>query len=103
MNTSLRKAIDIIVKTTDPDKIILFGSRAKGGFKEESDYDVCVLKKGVEHRRKLAQQIYRSLYGVGASIDIIVETPERFEELKENPFLIYNEIAGHGKVVYEKR
>jgi len=71
MNSSLEKAIEIIVRTTDPDKIILFGSRARGDFGEESDYDIFILKKGVEHRRKLAQQIYRLLYGVGASIDII--------------------------------
>lgn len=102
MNNHLEKAIEIIIRTTDPDKIILFGSRSKGGFREESDYDICVLKEGVDHRRKLARQIYRSLYGVGASVDIIVETPEKFEELKDSSFLVYKEIAENGKVVYEK-
>jgi predicted nucleotidyltransferase len=62
MNTSLRKAIDIIVRTTDPDKIILFGSRAKGGFKEESDYDVCVLKKELSIEESLpSKSIGRSM------------------------------------------
>ncbi|MCZ7357241.1 MAG: nucleotidyltransferase domain-containing protein [Candidatus Methanoperedens sp.] len=102
MNIPLEKAIDIIIKSVNPDKIILFGSRARGDYKKESDYDICVIKKGVEHRRKLAQQIYRFLYGVGVPVDIIVETPERFEELKDNPFMIYIEISKYGKVVYEK-
>ena len=51
----------------------------------ESGYDICVIKSGVQHRRKLAQNIYRMLYGVGIPVDVIVETPERFDELKDNP------------------
>jgi hypothetical protein len=50
----------------------------------------------------MAQSLYKSLYGIGVPVDIIVETPERFEELRENPFLIYRDIARNGRVVYEK-
>ncbi|VVB89739.1 Nucleotidyltransferase domain protein [uncultured archaeon] len=103
MANPLDKAIEIIIRSVDPDKIILFGSCARGDHKKESDYDICVIKKGIFHRRKLAQQIYKFLYGVGAPVDIIVETQERFEELKSNPFMIYKEISTRGKVVYEKR
>jgi predicted nucleotidyltransferase len=102
MDNPLEKAIDIIVKVADPDKIILFGSRARGDSKKDSDYDLCVLKRNVEHRRKLAQKLYLSLYIVGEAIDVIVETPERFSDLKDNTFMIYKEIAKDGKVIYEK-
>jgi len=98
----LEKAIEIIIRSVDPGKIILFGSRARGYHKNESDYDIRLIKKGVSHRRKVAQQIYKFLYGVGVPVDIIVETPEKFEELKDNPFMIYKEISKSGKVVYEK-
>ncbi len=70
---------DRIVANVDPDRIILFGSRARGDYSEQSDFDLCVLKAGVPHRRNLAKQIYRLLYDSGAAVDIIVETPERFE------------------------
>lgn len=102
MTSPLEKAIEIIVQMSEPDKIILFGSRAKGNYKNESDYDICVLKKGLIHRRKLAKRIYRILYSVDAPFDVIVETPEKFDELKDNPFMVYREIARDGKVVYEK-
>ena len=102
MATVLEKVIYTIVSEVEPDKIILFGSRARREDKEQSDYDICVIKDGVDHRRKLAHKIYLSLYDVGASVDIIVETPERFDELKENRFMIYKEIATHGQVIYEK-
>ncbi|MBU2462376.1 nucleotidyltransferase domain-containing protein [bacterium] len=102
MSSPLEKAIEIIIRVADPDRIILFGSRSRGDYKKESDYDLCIIKKGVEHRRRLAQQIYRYLYGIGASVDVIVETPERFEELKDNLFMVYKKIAMDGKVIYDK-
>jgi len=39
---------------------------------------------------------------VDASVDVIVETPERFNALKNKWFLIYSDIASSGCVVYEK-
>ena len=91
-----------IVEGVDPDRLVLFGSRARGSSRGDSDYDICVLKEGVKRRRRLAQRIYRLLLGVGASVDVIVETPRRFEELKANPFMVYSEIAQHGRIIYEK-
>ncbi len=59
------------------------------------DYDIFVLKSGVVHTRELAQRIYLML-DVNVPVDVIVETPKTFDELKDNPFLIYNEIAKYG-------
>jgi predicted nucleotidyltransferase len=102
MDKPLEKATDIIVKVADPDKIILFGSHARGDSKKDSDYDLCVLKRNVEHRRKLAQQIYVSLCDVSTPIDVIVQTPDKFDELKDDPYLVYKQIAKDGVVVYGK-
>jgi len=53
MNDSLEKAIKIIVQVAEPDKIILFGSHARGDDKPLSDYDLLVLKGGVRKKRNL--------------------------------------------------
>lgn len=102
MDEPLEKAIQIIIQVANPDKIILFGSRSRGDFKDESDYDIFILTKEVTDKRALTQSIYKSLYGIGAGVDLIIESPERFDELKDNPYMIYKEIAISGKVVYER-
>ncbi len=101
-HNQISEITDRIVSDIDPDRIILFGSRARGEHSEHSDFDLCVLKAGVLHRRDLAKRIYRLLYESGAAVDVIVETPERFEQLKGNRFLIYNAIAEQGRVIYDK-
>ena len=102
MDKPLEKAIDIIVKVADPDRIILFGSQARGNNNKDSDYDLLVLKKGVEKRRKLAQEIYLNFENIGAPVDVIVADLDKYEELKKDPYLIYIEADKDGKVVYEK-
>lgn len=102
MGSPIEDVVERIVQGVQPNKIILFGSHAREDYKGESDYDICVIKEGVKHRRKLAQRIYRLLYGVGVAVDIIVETPENFDQLKSDPFLIYKEITRDGRLLYEK-
>lgn len=98
----IQEIVSILKTEIDPDQIILFGSRARNLFHENSDYDLCIIKKNVVHRRKLAQEIYKLLYGTGVSIDIIVETPEKFLEHKENPYLIHKQIEDYGLILFEK-
>lgn len=99
---ALSRIIRIIVRTLDPDTIILFGSRARGDARDDSDFDICVLKDGITKRRPLARKLYRALYGVGAPVELIVESPEIFSKNKDNPYLIYRDIARDGKIIYEK-
>lgn len=102
MHQQIEQFLKMIIRDLSPDKIILFGSYARGDSAKESDYDFCILKKGILHKRRYTQKIYKMLFGLDKSIDIIVETPEKFEKLKQNPFLIYKKIAEEGKVLYEK-
>lgn len=103
MEQTLSNAVDVIVRDFSPDKIILFGSQATGAANQDSDYDLCVLKSGLNHKRKMAQQIYKALLAVGLPVDIIVETPENFSTLETNPFLVYSKIAENGEVLYDKQ
>jgi predicted nucleotidyltransferase len=98
---TLKTIVKIIVETVDPDRIILFGSRSRKGWSDDSDYDILVIKEGVYHRRRLTQEIYRALSGVPVAIDIVLETPERLARYCDTPGLVYAE-ALKGRVLYER-
>lgn len=102
-DSSLSRIIDVIVRTFDLDTIILSGSRAKGDAREDSDFDICVLKTGISsERHTMARMLYRALYGVSAPVELIVDTPDTFNKFKDNLHLIYRDIPLYGKVIYKK-
>ncbi|MFY9189176.1 MAG: nucleotidyltransferase domain-containing protein [bacterium] len=101
MAVELEAVLDRVVSAADPDRVILFGSRAYGKEKADSDFDLLVIKAGIKHRRALAQKVYRNLAGIPASVDILVETPEGLEKKKSIPGLVYAD-AAKGQVVYER-
>lgn len=101
MDKVLQQVVRQIVDTTDPDKIILFGSRSIGCEHRWSDYDLLVLKCGIDSRRAVAHQIYRALVDIPAAVDVLVETPEKLEQYRSTPGLIYRE-AVQGMVIYER-
>jgi uncharacterized protein len=102
MQDTLRKALEAIIEVAAPDKIILFGSRAKGNARIDSDYDLLVLKKGLVRSRELCQKIYLNFRNIGAPVDILVCDYDKFETEKNLPYKIYNTINIEGKIVYEK-
>ncbi len=102
MKHPLKEIIKRIVEEADPDKIILFGSRARGENKEWSDYDICVLVKDGVNLKDLEKRLYLKLCGTKVAVDIIAEFTGRFEQVKQNRYLIYHEMEKYGEVVYEK-
>ncbi|MFQ5806678.1 MAG: nucleotidyltransferase domain-containing protein [Phycisphaerae bacterium] len=98
----LPEIIRRIVAAIDPDRIILFGSRARGAAHAESDYDLLVIKATSERTLKLEQAAYRALVGILGPVDILVETPERLERLKDSPGLVFHDALAQGRLIYER-
>jgi len=98
---SLREIVRRIVQVAEPQRIILFGSAARGDMGPNSDFDLLIVKDGPIHRRRLAQQIRRHLSGVGHAVDLIVATPEDLARYGESPYLIYRSALTEGKALYD--
>lgn len=88
-----------IVKAAKPEKIIMFGSAARGEMGPDSDLDILVVT-ACDHRRNTARKIRRGLFGIGLPIDIIVAKPEDIERYKDSIGLIYRPALREGKVLY---
>ena len=96
----LNEIIRRIVEVANPDKIILFGSAARGQMGPNSDLDLLVVKSGDFHRGRLTEDIYMNLFGVGQAVDIIVVTPEDIERYKDSFAVVIYPALKEGKVVY---
>ncbi len=95
----LEEIIRRVVQVAHPEKIILFGSAARGEMGSDSDVDLLVVKSGV-HRRQLATEIYMHLFDIKQSVDIVVVTPEDIERYGHSPALVIEPALREGKVVY---
>ena len=89
-----------IVEVAKPDRIILFGSAARGRMGPNSDVDLLAIKGGNFHRRRLTEEIYMNLFGVGAAVDVVVVTPEDVERYCDSFALVICPALREGKVVY---
>jgi len=95
LNEIVRRIVDV----AQPEKIILFGSAARGATGPNSDLDLLVIKS-CEHRRKLAMKIYESVGGIGCPVDVVVVTPEDVERYGRSPALVIEPALREGKVLY---
>lgn len=95
----LQEIVRRIVAAVHPEKIILFGSAARGEMSSNSDVDLLVIKPG-EHRRRTAGEIERCLFGTGLPTDVIVVTPDDVERYKDTIGLIFRPALREGKTIY---
>jgi len=91
-----------IIQTSNPDKIILFGSYARGDFGADSDLDILIIIPGVKHLRQESIRVRRALRGMLAPVDIVVATPEQITRLGNEAGLMYQSALSEGKVLYER-
>ncbi len=89
-----------VVEVADPDRIILFGSGARGDMGPHSDLDFLVIKSGEYSRHRLVGEMYSAICGVGLAADFILATPETVERHKHEKFLIFYPATTEGVEVY---
>jgi len=99
-NEVLADVIRRIVRVAALERILLFGSTARGEAGPDSDLDLLVIKAGQYHRRDLAGEIYKNLRGVGRAVDIVVVTPEDVERYRDSFALVIAPALREGRVVY---
>ncbi len=101
----MEERLDVLLKALQryyPERIILFGSAARGEADAESDLDVLVIKDTPEPFVQRLETM-AELCPAGIHADILVYTPEELAQMvaDDNPFIL--RALQEGRVVYEAR
>jgi predicted nucleotidyltransferase len=88
-----------IVAVAHPQRIVLFGSAARGEMGPNSDLDLLVVT-ATSDRLATARVVRRALRGLGVAKDIIVVTPEDVERHKDNRGLVLYPALREGRLLY---
>lgn len=90
-----------IVETVHPEKIILFGSLARGDAHPESDLDLLVIAQSQEPRYRRSAPLYGILSDIFIPMDILVYSPEEVEEWSGVRQAFVTTAIREGRVLYE--
>lgn len=102
-DTLLQEMVRTLVEAIDPDRIILFGSRARGDAKPDSDVDLLVIKDSDEPPHRRVIPAYRALGRISVPTDILWRTPAEIEEWAGARNYVTTRAMREGRVLYEKR
>jgi predicted nucleotidyltransferase len=102
MQEELQRWTELLKTQYQPDKIILFGSFARREIRRWSDIDLIVIKRTEKKfldRIKDVLLLLRPKVG----IDILIYTPDEFNNLCRQRLFFKNEIEAKGMIIYERR
>ena len=91
---------DYLIRTYHPERIVLFGSVAKGRARDDSDLDICVVMP-VMDKRALSMQMQTDLVNlVDRDVEIILLSPSQWEQFRHDPATFTYQIEQTGIVLH---
>jgi predicted nucleotidyltransferase len=100
LDQALERIVAFLSARPDVQTIILIGSYAAGQRDLFTDLDILVVMDSPLDYLARTDQL-RAALQTGVDVDLLVYTPEEFEQLRDKPFL--NQALKGSKVLYEKK
>ena len=98
----IQQMVKRIVSQFKPEKVILFGSHARGTAGPDSDVDLLVVMPVHGSKLKTAVRVSSALHDIRLPMDVIVSDPSEFEWRKDVVGTIEWPATHEGKVLYAK-
>lgn len=102
----LRRMVRAIVDASDPEQVILFGSRGRGDFTERSDVDLIVVEAAPfgpgRSRHAAMNRLYRAVAGFGVPTDILTYSLDDVQYWRDSRNHVLARALREGKVLYER-
>ncbi len=98
----LAAATRTIVDRFAPERIVLFGSRARGDHQPESDYDLIVVLESPLDRGERDGPIRDAIQEAGRSVDVTVYTPAEFDVSRHDVGALAFAGETEGQILYDR-
>jgi len=98
----LQEIVRRIVEAVHPDRIILFGSYARGEPNEHSDLDIMVVAPSEAPPWKRTKPILTALRGILFPKDVVWYTPEEIDDWRGVRSHLVSRVMDEGRLLYEK-
>jgi predicted nucleotidyltransferase len=99
----IAEIVDRIVRQLDPEKIILFGSYARGDARDDSDVDLLVVAETELPLRDRFPAVRRLLADFPAAFDVFWKTPDEYRGWRDVVNHVVYFAEKYGTVVYERQ
>ena len=98
---ALAGIVERLAEAYEPDRIYLFGSKARGDYGPDSDFDLLVVvPDDAPEDRKRSRLAYERLWGTGTAADVLVWTRGRFESRVHLRASLPGTILREGRLLY---
>src|ERR1700676_1594656 len=84
----LADIVERVVKAAEPEKIVLFGSAARGTMGPDSDLDLLVIKGGKFNFWRVLDTFHGDLRSADMPVDVVLVTPEQVEQYRNSHCLV---------------
>jgi uncharacterized protein len=98
----IKKLVERIVKCVEPDKVIMFGSYAKGIATNKSDLDLFIIKDTPLPMKQRNEELLPIVNKLLIEVDVHVYTPEEVQEYGSEKYSFVHSVLKTGKVIYRK-
>ena len=100
LQKKLEEAVRLLVQACHPERIILFGSFARGTQDEGSDIDIMIIEKSVANKADEIVRLCRVVSPLRLPVDILVVDSETFRVWSQTPGTVHHEASTDGKILY---
>jgi predicted nucleotidyltransferase len=97
----LAEVVRRILSVGSPQRIVLFGSQARGDAREDSDMDILIIEETGGPGWKASPRYYGALAGLRRETDVIVASPAEIEDWSEVSNYLLTTALREGRVLYE--